>query len=122
MSDYDYLPCSNDPHAKCATCALHNNGCPVEMPYNVVKAVCPVVKTTPKAGIDVQELVKAKYPTLFESFGLSDFDWKNDLDGILDFLYGERQLGLLSALLGISNVNVTEIINLIESNCEVHNA
>ena len=52
ITDLDYLPCSNDPNAKCSMCNLHGNGCPVEMPYNVVKAVYPV-KTTPKAGINV---------------------------------------------------------------------
>lgn len=117
ITDLDYLPCSNDPNAKCSTCSLHGNGCPVEMPYNVVKAVYPI-KTTPKAGVNVQELVKAKFPKQYKDLQLNIFDWDN-LDSVLDFLYGERDLGLLSMLFGVPKTNITEIINLIESNCEV---
>lgn len=117
ITDLDYLPCSNDPNAKCSTCSLHGNDCPVEMPYNVVKAVYPI-KTTPKAGANVQQLVQVKFPKQYKDLHLNAFDW-NDLDGVLDFLYGERKLGLLSVIWGISKTSITEIINLIESNCEV---
>lgn len=111
------LPCSNNPNAKCSTCALHGNGCPVEMPYNVLKAVYPV-KTTPKAGVNVQELVKEKFSKQYKDLQLNTFDW-NDIDGVLDFLYGERKIGFLCALWGIQREDITKIINLIESNCEV---
>ena len=87
------------------------------LPYDVVKAVYPV-NTTPKAGANVQQLVKTKFPKQYNDLQLNTFDW-NDLDGVLDFLYGERKLGLLSMLLGISKTNITQIIDLIESNCEV---
>ena len=119
MIDLDFLPCSNDITASCAKCELHNNGCPVEIPYNVVKVVIPV-KTTPKAGVDVRELVKTKFPQQFKNLFLDNFDW-GDLDGVLDYLYGERDLGLIGLLTGISKTDITKIIKLIENNCEVHN-
>lgn len=119
MVDLDYLPCSNDPKARCATCKLHGNGCPVETPYNVVKAVLPI-KTTPKAGVDVHALVKEKFPQQYKGLFLDSFEW-TDLDGVLDFLYGERDLGLVGFLTGISKTDISEIIKLIESNSEVHN-
>lgn len=80
--------------------------------YDVVKAVYPM-KTTPKEGVNIAELVKAKYPKHYGYF-TKYFDW-NDLDGILDFLYGERDLGLV----GVPKADINEIIKLIESNCEV---
>lgn len=117
IRDLDSLPCSNEPDARCTTCNLHGNGCPVEMPYNVLKAVYPI-KTTPKAGVNVRELVKEKYPKQYQDLRLDGFNW-NDLDGVLDFLYGERELGLFSLLFGISKTDISEIIELIENNCEV---
>ncbi|MDE7329989.1 MAG: hypothetical protein K2N30_02675 [Clostridia bacterium] len=125
--DYDFMPCSNDPEAKCKTCHLHNNGCPVEedlktvnVVYNVAKAVNPK-HTIPKAGADVEKLVKDKYPKLYHNLTLDVFDWKNNLDGVLDFLYGEKNMGFLAALFGlrVSNSEVSELIRFIESNCEV---
>lgn len=80
--------------------------------YEAIKIVYPIT-TTPKKGINVAELVKAKYP-VFYKFLTAVFDW-NDLDGILDFLYGERGLGLM----GIPEADISEIISLIESNCEI---
>ena len=117
MSGNDSLPCEVNAKVKCATCKLHGNGCPVEMPYSVLKVVYPI-KTTAKAGVNVRELVMAKYSQSFEKLRLSDFDW-NDLDGILDFLYGARKLGVCK-LYGVSEAEVTELINFIESNGEVH--
>ena len=117
MTDLDNLPCSNDPNAECKTCNLHGNGCPVEMPYNVVKAVYPI-KTMSKAGVDVRELVIKNHREYYEKLKLNSFDWEN-IDGVLDYLYGERQKGLMCGLMGIKKENITEIINLIESNCEV---
>ena len=108
ITDLDYLPCSNDPNAKCSTCSLHGSGCPVEQPYHVLKAVYPV-KTTPNAGVNVQELVKAKYPDYYKYFNLN-FDW-NDLDGILDFLYFHAKI--------LHVAEAQQVIDLIESNCEV---
>ncbi len=111
------LPCENNPYVTCSVCSLHGNGCPVEMPYNVVKAVYPI-KTTPKAEVNVQELVKAQFPKQYKDLQLNYFDW-NDIDGVLDFLYGERKIGFLCALWNIPKATITEIIELIENNCEV---
>ncbi len=124
MKNNELLPCEVNARATCATCNLHNNGCPIEAmcgavgAYDIVKAFNPV-KTTANAGANVQELVKEKFPKQYNDLKLNDFNWANDLDGILDFLYGERELGLLRALYGISKAEITEIIKLIESNCEV---
>lgn len=82
--------------------------------YEVLKLLHPI-KTTPKAGVNVQELVKTKFPKQYIKLFLADFDW-NDLDGVLDFLYGERELCFFS----IPKSEITEIINLIECNCEVN--
>ena len=120
----DLLPCEVNARATCETCNLHNNGCPIETmcgakgAYDIVKAFNPI-KTTAKAGANVQALVKEKFPKQYHDLKLNDFNWTNDLDGILDFLYGERELGLLRALYRISKAEITEIIKLIESNCEV---
>lgn len=91
----------------------------MSLPYNIVKILYPI-KTTPQDGVNVQELVKAKFPKQYNDLQLNTFDW-NDLDVVLDFLYGERDLGLLSMLNGIEiqETDLTAIINLIESNCEV---
>ncbi len=89
------------------------------MPYNIVKAIYPI-KTTPNAGVNVQELVKIRFAKQYNALQLKFFDW-NDIDGVLDFLYGERQLGLICMLAGIEKTDISEIINLIESNCEIKN-
>lgn len=102
------LPCENNPYITCSVCSLHGNGCPVEMPYDVVKAIYPV-KTTPKAGVNVQELVKEKYPNYYKYFN-KYFNW-TDLDGILDFLY------FYAKILHVAEAQ--QIIDLIEGNCEV---
>lgn len=120
----DLLPCEVNAGATCATCNLHNNGCPIETmcgakgAYDIVKAFNPV-QTTLKAGVNVQNLVKNTFPTLYKDLQLSGFDWKNDLDGVLDFLYGERELGIMCTLRGIAKSSVTELIKFIESKCEV---
>ncbi|MDE6597246.1 MAG: hypothetical protein K2K60_01230 [Clostridia bacterium] len=85
--------------------------------YDVAKLLHPV-KTTAHEGVDVHELVKKTFPKEYNAYMLYSFDW-NDLDGVLDFLYGERDLGLLSEYLKIPKTNITEIIKLIEANCEV---
>lgn len=126
MKNNDLLPCEVNAQATCATCSLHNNGCPIETmcgalgAYDIVKAFNPI-KTTAKAGVNVHELVKVKFPKLYEDLQLKSFDWQNNLDGILDFLYGERDLGLIASLTGahILKSSITELIKLIESNCEV---
>ncbi len=112
----DLLPCEVNAGATCATCNLHNNGCPIEImcgvkgAYDIVKAFNPI-KTTAKAGADIPKLVKAKFPDYYNYFNSNPiFDWKN-LDGILDFLYFHAKI-----------LHVTEaqqIVDLIESNCEV---
>ena len=124
MKKNELLPCEINTQTTCISCKLHNNGCPIEAmcgvkgAYDIVKAFNPI-KTTAKAGANVQALVKEKFPKQYHDLKLNDFNWTNDLDGILDFLYGERELGLLRALYGISKAEITEIIKLIESNCEV---
>ncbi len=85
--------------------------------YEVMKLLHPV-KTTPKKGVNVHELVKTKFPQQYIKLFLFTFDW-NDLDGVLDFLYGERELGFLSASYGVLKTEITKIINLIEAHCEV---
>lgn len=85
--------------------------------YEVFKLMHPV-KTTPREGVNVHELVKTKFPQQYIKLFLFTFDW-NDLDGVLDFLYGERELGFLSMSYGVLKTEITEIINLIEANCEV---
>ncbi len=120
----DLLPCEANARIECATCSLHNNGCPIEVmcgvvgAYEIVKAMNPI-HTTPKAGANVQELVKGKFPKLYNGLRLAEFNWQNDLDGILDFLYGERDIGIVSALLSITKAELTELIKFIEKNCEV---
>ena len=81
--------------------------------YEIMKLLHPI-KTTPRAGANVRELVKEKFPQLYAKLFLDKFDW-SDLDGVLDFLYGERELGFFS----VPRRDITEIILLIESNCEV---
>lgn len=81
--------------------------------YDVIKLLHPI-KTTPRAGVDVQKLVKEKFPQLYAKLFLDKFKW-SDLDGVLDFLYGERELGFFS----VPKQDITEIILLIESNCKV---
>lgn len=85
--------------------------------YEAMKMLYPI-KTTPKNVVNVHELVKKTFPQEYNDYLLFAFDW-NDLDGVLDFLYGERDLGLLSTYFRIPKTNITAIINLIESNCEV---
>ena len=85
--------------------------------YEVMKLLHPVT-TTPKKGVNVHELVKTTFPKEYIKLFLFTFDW-NDLDGILDFLYGERELGFVATSFGITKSDITDIINLIESNCEV---
>ena len=72
--------------------------------YEAMKLLHPV-KTTPKKGVDVQEHVKEKFPQQYIKLFLFTFDW-NDLDGVLDFLYGERELGFLSASFGIQKYEI----------------
>ncbi len=76
--------------------------------YDVMKLLHPV-KTTAHEGVNVQELVKKTFPQEYNDYLLFAFDW-SDLDGVLDYLYGIRET---------LHFNTTEIIKLIESNCEV---
>lgn len=86
--------------------------------YDMTKLFNPIT-TTPKKGVNVRELVKAKYPLHYEKLRLNTFDWETDLDGVLDFLYGEREFGFMCFLYGVPLFDVSKIINLIEANCEV---
>ncbi len=86
-------------------------------PYEVLKKICPIT-TKPREGVNVEELVVAKFPKHYIKLFLFIFDW-SDIDGVLDFLYGERDLGFLCIRFGIPKSDITEIINLIESNCEI---
>ncbi len=104
------LPCDIDPQLKCNDCVRHyTSGCSVDKAYQAIKAEHPI-KTTPKEGANVQELVKEKFPQQYEDLQLGRILNWDDLDGVLDFLYGARAL-LASP--------VTEIIDFIESHCEV---
>ncbi len=77
-------------------------------PYDVVKGVYPI-KTTAQEGVNVHELVKKTFPKQYNDYMLFAFNW-NDLDGVLDYLYGLRVT---------LRIDTTEIIKLIEANCEV---
>lgn len=76
--------------------------------YEIVKLLHPV-KTTPRAGANVRELVKEKFPDYYKYFN-SNFDW-DDLDGILDFLYFHAK--------ALHIPEAQQIIDLIESNCDI---
>ena len=76
--------------------------------YEVTKLLHPIT-TTPKKGVNVRELVKATFPKVYHYWGLFTFDW-NDVDGVLDYLYGLVSLGY---------IDIKAVINLIEANCEV---
>ena len=114
MSNTDLLPCEVNAQATCATCKLHNNGCPIETlcgvkgAYDIVKAFNPI-KTTPKAGADIPALVKAQSPDYYDYFN-KHLDW-NDLDRILDFLYFHAKV--------LHIAEAQKLIDLIESNCEI---
>ena len=77
MKNKDLLPCEVNAGATCTTCNLHNNGCPIETlcgavaAYDIVKSFNPI-KTTPNAGVNVQELVKAKFPKLYTNLQLNN--------------------------------------------------
>lgn len=89
-------------------------------PYDVVKAVYPI-HTVAKAGVDVEELVKSNYPKLYKQLYLyiPFFNFVDNLDGILDYLYGEREIGFFRIAHNITTTEITELIQFIESNCEV---
>lgn len=78
--------------------------------YNAVKTANPIT-TKAKPGVDVKAVVKQRQPELYNIFMLDEFDWTNDLDGILDYLYG------------LSNIPVRrfpqakDVIKVIEDNC-----
>lgn len=74
--------------------------------YDVVKAVYPI-NTTVNAGVDVHTLVKEKFKQQYDKYFMNFLDW-NDVDGVLDYLYGIRMT---------HGADVSEIIKLIESNC-----
>ena len=112
----DLLTCEVNARATCETCNLHNNGCPIETmcgakgAYDIVKAFNPI-KTTAKAGADIPKLVKAKFPDYYNYFNSNPiFDW-NNLDGILDFLCFHAKI--------LHVAEAQQIVDLIESNCEV---
>ena len=75
MSNSDLLPCEVNAHTTCATCNLHNNGCPIEAmcgvlgAYDIVKAFNPI-KTTANAGANVQALVKANFRNSIKIYSL----------------------------------------------------
>ncbi|MDE6597980.1 MAG: hypothetical protein K2K60_05025 [Clostridia bacterium] len=84
--------------------------------YDVAKLLHPV-KTTAHEGVDVHELVKKTFPKEYNAYQLFSFDW-NDLDGVLDYLYGMRDFAEKFDCKMVSDT-VTDVIKLIESNCEV---
>ena len=74
--------------------------------YNAVKTANPIT-TKAKPGIDVKAVVKQRQPELYNIFVLEQFDWTNDLDGILDYLYGVR----------LRFPQAKDVIKIIEDNC-----
>lgn len=78
--------------------------------YNAVKFTHPV-KTTAKPGYDIPALIKSEFAALYETdYGLKHLDL-NDLDGVLDYLYGGYKL--------FHNVKYKQLIDFIEARCEV---
>lgn len=80
--------------------------------YNVTKAVYPV-KTIAKPGCDIHALVQKEFPSLYRRvYALPLLDW-NDLDGVLDYLYGSCEL------FPNSSKELKPLIDFIEAHCEV---
>lgn len=79
--------------------------------YDVAKIINPLPPRTAKPGVNVQELVRKTFPEEYNVWLLFYFDWGNDLQGVLDYLYGKRAL---------SKVDTSKVIKLIEDNSEEH--
>ncbi len=78
--------------------------------YGVTKAVYHI-KTTAKPGYDIPALIKSKFAALYATdYGLKHIDL-NDLDGVLDYLYGGYKL--------FGKIKYKELIDFIEARCEV---
>ena len=83
---------------------------PVKAIYEAVKATNPIT-TKAKPGVDVKTVVKQRQPELFNIFLLERFDWTNDLDGILDYLYGLANNPIQRF------PQAKDVIKVIEDNC-----
>ncbi|MCM1297054.1 MAG: hypothetical protein NC311_16060 [Muribaculaceae bacterium] len=80
--------------------------------YEAVKAVNPI-KTTAKPGCDIQAMVQKEFPDLYKRiYALPLLDW-NDLDGVLDYLYGSCKL------FPNQSAELKSLITFIEAHCEV---
>lgn len=78
--------------------------------YEQLKTEHPIT-TKAKPGIDVKAVVKQQQPALYNIFVLEQFDWTNDLDGILDYLYGLANNPIQRF------PQAKDIIKVIEDNC-----
>ena len=76
--------------------------------YDAVKA-CNPIKIKAKPGYDIHALVKAEFPELYKQNALDQFNW-DDLDSVLDYLYGH--------MLVFGAVELKAMINFIEARCE----
>ena len=104
-------PCDGCEHLEAETgnCVLKNLN-EAQTAYDVVKATYPI-KTTAKPGCDIHALVQKEFPDLYKQvYALPLLDW-NDLDGVLDFLYGHYKLFDVKEL--------KPMIDFIEAHCEV---
>lgn len=80
--------------------------------YNVTKAVFQI-KTTAKPGYDIHALVQKEFSDLYKRiYALPLLDW-NDLDGVLDYLYGSCKL------FPDQSSKLKPLIDFIEAHCEV---
>ena len=78
--------------------------------YDVTKAVYQI-KTTAKPGYDIPALIKSEFAALYATdYGLKHIDL-NDLDGVLDYLYGGYKL--------LGKAHYKKLIDFIEARCEV---
>lgn len=108
------FPCENCAAwiEKTDTCLLEEEVNAAKTAYAVTKAVYPI-KTKAKLGYDIHALVQKEFPDLYKQvYALSLLDW-NDLDGVLDYLYGH------SELFPSQSAELKPLIKFIEDRCEV---
>lgn len=82
----------------------------VQSIYNVTKSVNPK-KTTAKAGYDIPALIKSEFSALYAADPFFKTTDLNDLDGVLDYLYGAYNLFKISTY--------KRLIDFIEKRCEI---
>lgn len=78
--------------------------------YNAVQVAHPI-QTTAKPGYDIPALIKSEFADLYATdYGLKYIDL-NNLDGVLDYLYGGYKL--------FGKTHYKKLIDFIEARCEV---